>query len=126
MTLILDLAPEVERALSNKASHAGLPLDEYLRRVVERAAFEENGGNGKSPQVKAPPAQPIEFSHDRATRNAQILALAQASPEVFEATMRMGAEAMAPYYEASLAEGGELTELTAALQDEPFLDDDDD
>ena len=121
MTLNLDLAPEVERALSNKASHAGLPLDEYLRRVVERAAFEENGANGK-----APPAQPIQFSHDRVTRNAQILALAQASPEVIEATMRMGAEAMAPYYEASLAEGGELTELTAALQDESFLDDDDD
>ena len=34
MTLTLDLAPEVERALSDKAAGAGLPLTEYLRLVV--------------------------------------------------------------------------------------------
>ena len=132
MTLTLDVAPEVERALAAKAARAGLPLGEFLRRLIERVAFDEFDEVGASANGKAaappaqPTAQPIQFSDDRETRNAQIRALFHAPPEVIEATLRAGAEAMAPYYAESLAEGGELTEMTTALQGEPFHDDDDD
>src|SRR5215216_946129 len=94
MTLTLDVAPEVERALAAKAARAGLPLGEFLRRLIERVAFDEFDEVGASANGKAaappaqPTAQPIQFSDDRETRNAQIRALFHAPPEVIEATLR--------------------------------------
>ena len=125
MTLTLDVAPEVKRALSDKAARAGLPLGEYLRRLIERAAFDEEGApaNGKAAASPAQPmAQPIQFSDDRETRNAQLRALVQAPPEVFAATMQAAAQAAEEIYAAN----PDLTEFTDALQDDPWADDDDD
>lgn len=65
---------------------------------------------------------PLVFSSDRDTRHAQIRSLLSAPAAVREATFMASAEAAAPYYAESLANGGELTELTVALQGEPFHD----
>lgn len=71
----------------------------------------------------AAPVEAVRFSRDRATRNAQIRALVTAPPEVREATLRASVEVAAPFYAQSLQSGGELTEMTAALQSESFRDD---
>jgi hypothetical protein len=38
MTITLELAPQVETSLSEKASQRGQTLDEYLTRLIERTA----------------------------------------------------------------------------------------
>lgn len=48
MTLTLTLTPEKETRLQRQAAQAGLPLDEYVRRLVERAAGEEAGDDPMS------------------------------------------------------------------------------
>lgn len=45
MTLTLTLTPEKETRLQRQAAQAGLPLDEYVQRLVEMAAGEEAGDN---------------------------------------------------------------------------------
>ncbi len=106
MTLILELTPEVEAQLKEKARRHGLEPSAYLIELVMRDE----------------PTEPVILSADRQERNAQIRALLQAPRAVVEATLQNGAAVMAPYYEQSLVENGELTEMTAALQGEPFDD----
>lgn len=127
MTRTLELRPEIESRLQIKATQAGLSLDDYLAELVERDAIEgstppvesEEQSEGQSQSA----AQPIVLSSDRETRNAQIRALVNAPLAVREATLRAAAAAAAPYYAESLANGGELTEMTVALQGEDFCDD---
>jgi len=45
MTLTLKLTPEKESRLQRQAVQAGLPLDEYVRRLVETAAEADTGDN---------------------------------------------------------------------------------
>ncbi len=48
MTLTLTLTPEKETRLQRQAAQAGLPLDEYVQRLVEMAAGEEAGDDPMS------------------------------------------------------------------------------
>jgi hypothetical protein len=85
------------------------------RRTVRRRRIAQSNG--------AATVEALRFSRDRATRNAQIRALVTAAPDVREAALRASVEAAAPFYAQSLQSGGELTEITRALQSESFRDD---
>ncbi|HVS38009.1 MAG TPA: hypothetical protein VMS17_20785 [Gemmataceae bacterium] len=43
MTVTLNLAPETNRRLQEKAARFGLGLEAYLHRLAEREAFDGNG-----------------------------------------------------------------------------------
>lgn len=118
MTVIIEVKPEIAQRWQEIAAREGRALETLLAEAMEeRAAMLE------SEREYSQGSQAIRFSRDRATRNAQIRSLVTAPPAVRDATLRAGAEAAAPYYAASLQNGGELTEMSAALQDEDFQDD---
>ena len=57
MTVILNLAPDVERTLSEKAVRTGQTLEVYLEQLAERDARENNGVE----QTGSPPLSPEEW-----------------------------------------------------------------
>jgi hypothetical protein len=57
MTVILNLAPDVERTLAEKAARAGQTLAVYLQQLAERDA---HGKNGVGQAVSPPPALSLE------------------------------------------------------------------
>ena len=48
MTLTLEIAPEIQRALEEKAQHADVPLTAYAASILARDATGDNSGNGSS------------------------------------------------------------------------------
>jgi hypothetical protein len=52
MTLTLEIAPEIERALEAKARHAGVPVADYAARVLA----DDVAGNGTANGASAPGA----------------------------------------------------------------------
>jgi hypothetical protein len=43
MTYLIEVAPETERVLATKAARLGVPVEKYLRDVVEREAQSSSG-----------------------------------------------------------------------------------
>jgi len=58
MTIILNLAPDVERTLGEKAARTGQTLEGYLEHLAERDA---RGNNGVEQAVSPPPPSPEEW-----------------------------------------------------------------
>jgi hypothetical protein len=57
MTVILNLTPDVERTLAEKAARAGQTLEVYLERLAEREA---RGNNGVEQPVSPQPSLSLE------------------------------------------------------------------
>jgi hypothetical protein len=89
--------------------------------TIEVPAELENALEGVSLSALALAA--FEREAQRRARNAGIRALALAPAHARETAMRQSAIASAPFYADSLTNGGELTELTVALQGEAVRDD---
>ena len=70
MTLTLELAPEIERALEEKAERAGVPLTDYAARLLTEDAAQgvaqngaTNGANGQNAPEK-PRKTPAEIRRE--------------------------------------------------------------
>lgn len=112
MSLIIN-NPELEARLSERAAAFGVPLDAYAVEVLQEVLRRD---------ISAQPVasrQPVAFSSERETRNAQIRALLHAPADVRSATLAAGARIMASEYR----DNPELSEFTHALQGEDFHDD---
>ena len=57
MTVTLNLHPELERSLRERAAQNGLPLEAYLRQLVEQDAEAANGGTGTPSAAHVSPAE---------------------------------------------------------------------
>ncbi len=57
MTVNLNLSPETERSLREKAAQNGLALETYLRQLVERDTQAANAGAGTGSAVLVSPAE---------------------------------------------------------------------
>ena len=75
MTLTLELAPEIERVLEEKAQRAGLPVAAYALRVLARDAATPRHTYGKFAHV------PVRAEHVHADRRAEVEAEEWRSPE---------------------------------------------
>jgi len=57
MSVTLDLSPETERLLRQKAAQQGLALDSYLRQLAERDAQAVNGDTETASATRVLPAE---------------------------------------------------------------------
>ncbi|HET6381782.1 MAG TPA: hypothetical protein VFJ58_00185 [Armatimonadota bacterium] len=118
MTLTLEIAPEVERVLEEKARRRGMALAAYLLDLAHRDAAPENEIESQANNLWA------ELTNDR-THNDAIIALARAPEAVRAIVMRRSVDDAAAFY-ASPAGHSESEEMEdwRALEGQPFQTED--
>lgn len=93
MTHTIELSPDLEKRIEAQALRRGVPIEKYLREVIETWTREAEPAEEGDQNALA-----VQFSSDAKTRNAQIRALLTAPAEVRDATMRAAAIAAAAWY----------------------------